>query len=137
MDSNDLTKAVAIIALAALVVGAVSLYFNLSDDDDEGIDKFTLYIGMGSASDERVEIAETEIQDIVTKEYKLGYTTYKTEGASVNGDGSIVKDENTIVLMLIFTDGETVNDIVESIKDTIPEVSAILVETEKAFETLV
>ncbi len=135
MDYDTTNRITVILSVIAIVASVAAIGLTLTSDNGENDTKYTLYLGLGDASGNQIDSIENELIVMLTEEYGIGYTMYRATGGSVVG-GDVITDDVTLVLILMFVDEGTVNDIAEAAKEKF-DINTVLIEKQKVNASLV
>ena len=128
MESGSLCKIVAVVSVLALVISAVAIFESLKKDSTQS--EYTLFFGMDAdvTDAEKEDLKATAIDIVVNEGY--GYTCYWTEGGYRANDGTVVKGQQTLVLILANSNMDFVKTLVDDIKTEFG-LDTVMVETTK------
>ncbi|NMB19618.1 MAG: DUF3574 domain-containing protein [Firmicutes bacterium] len=121
-----------LLAVAPLIILAtVFVFAALGTSGEEGIVKYTLYIGLNDKDTYQQEISTEEAEALVeeiTLKHADGFTRIIAKGAYKDGAG-VVTFENSLIYEFLFVTEEKINRIMDEVLVALNQES-ILVETQ-------
>ena len=130
MQTDTLSKITVVVLVLVLILSVASLYKSFQNDgkDNGASDEYTLFFGMDpdATSAEKDALMDAAVK--IATDGGYGYTCYWAEGGYTADDGTVVKDQQTLVFIMAHTSYDFVKDLANKVKGEFG-LDTVMVET--------